>query len=151
MRRLWRSSIWHPDAIPPHERKYAAPLKRVVFPVFDIAVLILGIAGLFSGFQALKLTFPDPVPTLIYGTLGAMGSLCFIGCGFPRLWAVEISGKVLILMSLGVLFVAMIIAGATVPGHTGIVIAPMVFVMTLIPFLRLWILGVEWGDRRRDS
>lgn len=148
MRRLRDASIWNPDAIPRHERKYAAPLKRVVFPVFDVAVFVLGVAGLFSGFQALKLTFPDPVPTLIYGTLVAMGALCFVGCTFPRLWAMEITGKVLILMSLGVLFVAMIIAGATVPGHTGIVIAPMVFVMMLIPFLRLWILGVEWGDRR---
>ncbi len=148
MRRLWRASIWHPDAIPRHEWKYAAPLKRVVFPVFDIAVLILGIAGLFSGFQALKLTFPDPVPTLIYGTLVAMGAACFVGCAFPGLWAMEITGKVIILMSLAVLFVAMIIAGATIPGHTGIVIAPMVFVMMLIPFLRLWILGVEWGERR---
>lgn len=148
MRRLGEASIWHPSAIPPHERKYAAPLKRAVFPVFDIAVVVLGIAGMASGFQALRLTFPDPVPTILYGTLVAMGVACFIGCAFPRLWAIEIGGKILILMTLGVLFVAMIIAGVTVPGHTGIVIAPMVFVMMLIPFLRLWILGVEWGDRR---
>jgi hypothetical protein len=148
MLRLWRASIWHPDAIPLHERKYASPLKRVVFPVFDVAVVVLGIAGLASGFQALRLTFPDPVPTLLYGTLVAMGVICFIGCAFPRLWAMEIGGKILILMTLGVLLVAMLIAGATVPGHTGIVIAPMVFVMMLIPFLRLWILGVEWGGRR---
>lgn len=148
MRRLWRASIWHPDAIPLHERKYAGPLKRVVFPLFDVAVVVLGIAGLFSGFQALRLTFPDPVPTLLYGTLVTMGVACFIGCAFPRLWAVEIGGKIIILMTLGVLFVAMIIAGVNVPAHTGLVIAPMVFVMMLIPFLRLWILGGEWGDRK---
>lgn len=142
-----RASIWHRNAIPTLEKKYASPLKRVVFPVYDVAVMLLGVAGLFSGFQALKLTFPAPVPGILYGTLVTMGVLCFVSCAFPRLWLPELIGKLVILMALGVLFVAMLIAGATIPGHTGIAIAPMVVVMMLFPFLRLWILGVEWGDR----
>ncbi|MEW1705945.1 hypothetical protein AB0230_01780 [Microbacterium sp. NPDC089190] len=142
-----RASIWHPDAIPAGERKYASPLKRVLFPVFDAAIILFGIAGLRVGFQAMTLTFPMPVPSIIYGLLIAAGAICFIGCAFPRLWVQEIVGKLVILMTLGVLLVAMLIAGTTIPGHTGVAVAPMVFVMTLPPFLRLWLLGVEWGDR----
>ncbi|MDF2919739.1 MAG: 21, gp21 [Microbacterium sp.] len=147
MRALWRASIWARDSIPRSERKYAAPLKRVVFPVFDVVVVLLGIGGLGTGFQALRLTFPDPVPTVLYGTLVLCGVVCFFGCAFPRLWVAEIAGKMAILTTLGVLLIAMLIAGTTVPGHTGLVIAPMVFGMMLVPFLRLWVLGVEWGDR----
>jgi hypothetical protein len=145
--RLARASIWHRNAIPLAERKYASPLKRVLFPVFDVAIVLFGIAGLRVGFQAMTLTFPMPVPSIIYGLLIGAGVVCFVGCAFPRLWLPEIVGKLIILMTLGVLLVAMLIAGTTIPGHTGVAVAPMVFVMTLPPFLRLWLLGVEWGDR----
>lgn len=148
--RIARASIWAKGAIPLAERKYASPLKRVLFPVYDIAIVIFGIAGLKVGFQAMTLTFPAPVPSIIYGLFIGTGALCFVGCAFPRLWLPEIVGKLLILMTLGVLFVAMIIAGTTIPGHTGVAVAPMVFVMMLPPFLRLWLLGVEWGDRGKS-
>jgi hypothetical protein len=145
--RIVEASIWHPSAIPALERKYASPLKRVLFPVYDLAIILFGLAGLNVGFQAMNLTFPSPVPSVIYAVLLLSGVVCFVGCAFPALWVQEIVGKLLILMTLGVLLVAMLIAGTVVPGHTGVAVAPMVFVMMLPPFLRLWLLGVEWGDR----
>lgn len=146
-RRLARESIWHPDAIPKSEAKYAAPLKRVGFPVFDLVVIVLGALGLRIGFQALSLAFPPPGPTVLYLVLVAAGAVCFVSCAFPRLWLPEIIGKFVIGATLGVVLVAMIVAGVTVPGHTGLMVAPILVVMMLFPLLRLWILGWEIADR----
>lgn len=148
LRRLHRASIWAPDAIPASEEKYAAPLKRFVFPAFDLVVVVLGVFGLSTGFQAVRLTFPHPIPALLYGTLIVMGVVCFVACHFPRLWAPEIVGKFMIFVTLGVLFIAMLVAANEVPGHTGFVIAPLIVGMALFPMLRLWILGVELAKRR---
>lgn len=151
LRRLWRASIWHRDAIPEVERKYGSPLKRVLFPVYDIAVIILGVAGLQIGFQAVARAFPHPAEVVLYAVLTIAGLVCLIGCSFPRLWLQEIVGKFVILFTLGVVMVAMLVAGATLPGHTGFMVAPILIVMMLPPLLRLWILGWEIAARRRKQ
>ncbi|MDY0830725.1 hypothetical protein SK224_16440 [Microbacterium sp. BG28] len=151
MRALWRASIWHPDAIPPIEEKYASPLKRVLFPVYDLVVIWLAWAGLGAGFRALALTFPSPGPSVLYGALMAAGLVCFIGAAFPRLWVAEIVGKLAILALLGILMAAMYVAAAEIPGHTGANVAPMIAGMMLPPLLRLWILGVEWAGRSEGA
>lgn len=151
LRRLWRASIWHRDAIPEVERKYGSPLKRVLFPVYDIAVIILGVAGLRIGFQAVERAFPHPAEAVLYAVLTIAGVVCLIGCSFPRLWLQEIVGKFVILFTLGVVMVAMLVAGATLPGHTGFMVAPILIVMMLPPLLRLWILGWEIAARRRKQ
>lgn len=149
MRRLWREWIWHPSAIPVDEAKYASPLKRALFPAFDVIMVVLGLAGLSTGFQALRLTFPAPLPTVLYATLAVAGFVCFVTCQFPRLWAIEVVGKFIILVALAVLFAAMIVAAREIEGHSGLAIAPMIAGLSLIPFLRLWLLAVEWAGRRR--
>ncbi len=149
MRRLWRASIWHPSAIPIDEAKYASPLKRVVFPAFNVIMIALGLAGLSTGFEALRLTFPTPFPTVLYSTLVVAGLVCFGACAFPRLWAWEVVGKFVILVGLAVLFAAMLVAAAEIEGHSGRAIAPMIVGLSLIPFLRLWILAAEWAGRKR--
>lgn len=151
LRRLWRASIWHPAAIPENERKYGSPLKRVLFPVYDIAVIILGIVGFGTGFQAVARAFPEPAELVLYAVLTVAGVVCLIGCSFPRLWLPEIAGKFVILFTLGVVLVAMLVAGATLPGHTGFMVAPILIVMMLPPLLRLWILGWELAARRRKQ
>ena len=93
LRMVLRNTIWYRDAIPPGERKYAAPLKRVVFPVYDMAVILLGLFGLLVGFQATDAALPAPGPTVLYTVMLLAGVLCLVGCAFPVLWAVEIAGK----------------------------------------------------------
>jgi hypothetical protein len=149
LRRLYRASIWARGSIPAGERKYAGPLKWFVFPAFDIAMVLLGSFGLASqGFKAIALTFPPPIPAVLYGTLIVSGVLCFGGCVFPRFWPVEIAGKSVILAALFVLIAAMLVAAAEIPGHTGVMISVLLGVASLFSMLRLWILGVEIADRR---
>lgn len=150
LRTVWRNTIWYRDAIPPLERKYAAPLKRVVFPVYDVAVICLGLFGLLVGFQAIDAALPSPGPTILYTVIFLAGVLCLNGCAFPVLWTVEIAGKTIILITMMVLLLAMLTAAWTIPEHTGLMLTPLIVVMMLIPILRLWILGVEIAGRRAE-
>jgi len=149
MRGLWRASIWHPGAIPWHERKYASPLKRVVFPVYDIIIVLVGLVGSQAGVAAISQAIPDPGPAFLYGGLMVAGAVCFVGCAFPRLWVAEIIGKSVILTSLILLLGAMLAAPFRVEGYTGLTFAPVIGMMILVPLLRLWILGIEMAERRR--
>ena len=149
MRWLWERSVWHPAAIPPLERKYASPLKRVVFPVYDVVVALVGYFGLTAGVKAITLALPEPGPTFLFGGLIVAGVVCFFGCVFPRLWPAEILGKGVILVALLTVLFAMLIAAWRVDGYTGLAFAPVIVMMILIPLLRLWILGIEIADRRR--
>jgi len=147
LRKLFRQTIWHPSAIPPLERKYAVPLKRVVFPIYDIVVVLVGLLGLVAGIRAIDEALPAPGPAVLFWTLAVSGVVCFFGCTVPRWWVAEIAGKSAILISLLVVLIAMLVAAFRVDGYTGLTIAPIIVVMLLVPLLRLWILGVEIAER----
>ena len=149
MRRVWAATIWSRGAIPPQERKYASPLKRVIFPVYDAAVALVGYFGLNAGVKAISLAVPDPWPTFLFWGLIVAGVVCFFGCAFPKLWVAEILGKGAILVSLLSLLFAMLVTAWRVEGYTGLAFAPVIVMMIMFPLLRLWILGIEITERRR--
>lgn len=144
-----RATIWAPDAIP-HDAgyRYESPIKRVFLPAYDVIILWLGLAGLLVPLQAVGQALPEPWPAVLYIALAASGIACFFGIAFPRLWHVEITGKVAILGLLMMLTVSMVLAGITIPGHTGITITPILIGLMIPPLIRLWTLGSELGDRR---
>lgn len=147
MRRLFQASVWHPDAIPPLERKYASPLKRFVFPAFDIIMLVVGVRSMFVGIPSIDVLLPGVVAYGFYIAWTVLAAACLIGAAFPRLWPFEIGGKIALFAVLATYLVALRTAPALYEGArdavSGLVIAAM-----LIPSLRLWILGVEERDRR---
>lgn len=150
--RLGRASIWYPSAIP-HDagHRYESPIKRVFLPAYDLIILWLGLGGLVVPLQAVGQALPMPWPNVLYIALAAAGIVCFFGIAFPRLWRMEIAGKVAILGLLAMLVVSMILAGITIPGHTGITITPIMIGLMIPPLIRLWTLGSELGDRRASQ
>lgn len=149
---VFAATIWAPNAIPRAEAKYATPLKRVVLPLFDVTVIILGVLGIESGgFKALQLALPTPMPTAVYAAITIAAVVCFAGVAFPRLWVAEIAGKTTLVALLSLLGVSLVVAGTTVPGHAGLVAAPMVSWGIIIALLRLWILGREIAKRKTGA
>ncbi|ERG63551.1 hypothetical protein L332_03675 [Agrococcus pavilionensis RW1] len=146
---LWRASIWHPTAVP-HDAAYiyVSPIKRVFLPAYDFVILWLGLAGLVQGFQSMSAIMPGVTPKLIYGALALAAAVCFLGCAFPRLWRIEIGGKIAIVSILSMIALSMTIAGLTIPNHTGITITPMVVALLIPPLIRLWTMGRERGRRK---
>src|SRR3546814_459103 len=99
------------------------------------------------GFRGSREAFPEPGPSILYGVLLGAGIACLLGCCFPRLWVIEITGKLIILTILAVVLISMLVAASSVSGYTGLAVVPVMVVMMLPPLLRLWILGVELSGR----
>ena len=145
---LWRASVWHPTAIPHNSAYiYVSPLKRVFLPAYDVVILWLGLAGIVQGFQSMSAIMPAFMPFVLYTSLAIAGVVCFVGCAFPRLWKVEVGGKVVIVAILTMIAISMTIAGFTLPNHTGITVTPLVIGLLIPPLIRLWTLGREHGRR----
>lgn len=143
--RLRRPTVWAPGAIPADEVKYAGPLKRVVFPLFDVALIVAGFYAVRSGIPSLDQLLPDRFSDALAYTfvLCAFGAL--LGIVYPALWAVEMIGKVLLVGILGMYFLAL----RTLAGPDGNRDFISALVLAIVPWLlfRLWIIGVELRKR----
>lgn len=145
MRGLFRASIWHPEAIPPGEWKYRN-LKRVWLPIYDAIAVVAGIVAALQGSPLLNRLFPDVlVDGLGYG-LAVIAFVCLVGVAFPRLWAVEIIGKI-ILVSLVAAYATMILIFPATPTPNHFVVLMLAFSLPL-PLFRLNLLGEEVKERR---
>lgn len=147
--RLWRSTIWAPGAIPKAEVKYAGPLKRVALPVFDLLLILGGYYAVIAGIPALDELLPDPVSDALGMLFAACAVVCLMGAVFPRLWPLEVVGKILVVAVLGMYFIAL----RTVDGGspTRLFISTAVVWGMVLPILRLWWLGTEYGARHFDE
>jgi len=153
LRALWRASIWHPDAIPLHEKKYAS-LKRVWLPLYDTVAILAGIAAIAYGSRLLDRLY-GPFTDVIGVVFIAVAAVCFAGVAFPCLWAVELAGKV-VLVGMIVAYISGIVVSPS-PEQLLAREAPSWFIVAMLA-LNLWLplwrienLTGEWADRRADE
>ncbi|MEV8023410.1 hypothetical protein [Microbacterium sp. NPDC080220] len=148
IRRLWRASIWHPDAIPPIEWKYRN-LKRLWLPVYDLIAIWAGVQAVLFGSSLLNRLFP----ALFVDTVGMVFTVAafaaLLGVAFPRLWAVEIFAK-LVLVALVAGYVAAILLFSKTPEPNTFVVGMLGWGLPLALF-RLHMLGEEIKERRESA
>ena len=149
-RRLWAASIWHPSAIGPLEQKYRS-LKRVWLSAYDLVALLAGITAALYGSRLLDRLYGDATD-VIGGFFSFIALVCLAGVSFPRLWAVEIIGKS-ILVGMVVAYAFAIVLSPS-PEQLAAREAPSWFVTVILllplplPLFRLELLATEWADRR---
>ncbi|MDJ1113247.1 hypothetical protein [Microbacterium dauci] len=149
MKRLWRASIWHPDAIPPDEFKYRS-LKRVWLPIYDGIAVGAGLWAAAFGSPLLHSLLEEQVIDVMGILLAAVATVCFLGVAFPGLWKVEIGGKVTLMALLGAYAFAVAVFRTNPDPAAGFV----AFVIALgipLPLFRLTLLGEEIKERRGES
>lgn len=146
VRVLYRVSVWHPDSVDPEEFKYRH-LKRVWLPLFDAVSIAIGVLGVAHGSRLLnELYQPALVDTV--GTVYIIASgLALLGVAFPRLFAIEILGKLVMLTTLGT-YSALVwtsyFSGAATAGF----VAAILMLSLVLPLFRLQMLGEEIKERR---
>lgn len=145
LRRVGGATIWAPGAIPPEERKYAGPLKRVALPVLDLLLVLGGFYAVTSGIPALDDLLPEHVSDALGFLFVVCACVCLLGAAFPRLWGVEVAGKILVVAILGMYFIALRTVDGGTP--TRLFVSAVVLWSLVLPILRLWWLGVEYGAR----
>ncbi len=96
LRWLRDRSIWAHDAIPEGEKKYRN-LKRIYLPAYDAVVVYIGLMGALFGSNLLNSIFHAELVDILSWTFAAAGAVCFLGVAFPKLWAVEMFSKLILL------------------------------------------------------
>lgn len=98
---LGRASIWHREAIPVAEGQTSRELKRVVLPVFDGLLIVMGYMAIAHGMPSFDIVHSNTISTVAGWTLLTGGATAFVGVAFPRLWVAEVVGKLLAVAVLG--------------------------------------------------
>lgn len=101
LRGLWRATIWHPSALPITEGSASREMKRIVLPIFDVLVIVMGLNAVYNGMPSFDLAFPLWVAVGAAWVLLASGVIALIGITFPRLWVAEMVGKFAMTIVLG--------------------------------------------------
>lgn len=156
IRRLWAASIWAPGVVPLGDSWRNA--KRLWLPLFDLIMIAAGIHAIVFGSRLLDRLY-GPATDTIGAVFAVIAAACLTGVAFPRLWPVEIVGKI-ILVSMLAGYIAGIILSPS-PEQLAAREAPSWFVasmllgLTTFPLARLDRLLDEWvrrrGTRRRES
>lgn len=149
LRRLFAASIWAPEAITVDEWKYRN-LKRVLLPAIDLFFIFGGFSAVRFGIPAISEFFPDPVVDAFSFTLSLVAFACLVGVSFPRLWAVEIVAKILLLVQLVTYVTSLFLLTAVGEGNRGFVL----FVSAVAAAVILWritLLAAEWQERRLNA
>jgi hypothetical protein len=144
--RLYRASIWHPDAIPLDEYKYRNS-KRILFPLIDITILLMGAAAFVWGIPSLS-TFYDKWVVNVYSiTLSSAAVLAFIGVAFPSMWKLELGAKATMLGQFTTLAACLIFLTADGNDGRGYV-AGLCVIAGLVVGYRISVLASEWQARK---
>lgn len=147
LRTIGRATIWHRNAIPPHEGEIARDVKRWLLPALDIALIIGAFRGIHGGMPTFALVFNDTASYVGAVAVLAFAIGCLVGVSFPRLWLLELISKCglgFILATYGVLL--MVAAAGEYPAR-GIVAGACSGVAIVILWRVFW-LAREWRRRR---
>ena len=128
--RFKRLTVWHPMNTDPSDDYRHGP--RFWYPVFDLMMIALGTYAYFFGSPLLDRLFPIRFVELLGVAIITSAVLAAIGAVFPRLYLVELVGK------LGLVFLLAGYAGtvATLHGAT----EPNGFLVITL-FSLVWLLG----------
>jgi len=142
MRSLWRATIWHPDAIPSTEGSTSREMKRIVLPLFDLLVIVMGFNAVTRGMPSFSIVYDDAVATLAAWALLAAGVVALAGVSFPGLWWLEAAGKLAMMAVLGGYAAAIWVAYFQGSGGRAFVAAGLTALL-ILPLWNLYRLGRE--------
>lgn len=97
--RFKRATVWHPLNTDPNDEYRHGP--RFWYPGYDIITIILGVYALWLGSPLLNRLFPTWFTDTLGIVLIVSATAALLGVVFPRLFLVELAGKMGIVFMLG--------------------------------------------------
>lgn len=150
IQRLFRASVWHPDAVDTESFKYRN-LTRVWLPLFDLISGGIGWLAFLYGSRLLNDMFPEWLVDIAGIAFLVASAVALVSVLFPRLYMAEIISKVAMLSLLGT-YSFIVLKGFFFEGqvYSGFV-ALMLALPVIFPLARLQILGEEIKQRRVEN
>lgn len=149
--RLKMISVWGPGGVPTayttSDREYdaVAAFYRVVLPLYDVGIMMLGIFGTIFGVPAIEEFFPHPITNVSCVLIFLSGLAAFAGISFPALVPLEAWGKIAFIGFMygyaGSLIWLLFVDGEVTRGFVSV----LAVFFTLLPLFRLYLLR-----RQRD-
>lgn len=142
MKRLINSTVWARSGVSAADWRFRG-IFRFVLPTTDLLFLWFGVVGWTNGVSSVQTAAGDQWQTWWSAGIAVSALLAFVGVSFPKLWAVELCGKIA-LVSLVSAYVALYVArSVTDPNITAL--AGLMLILILVPIWRLADLGrVAW-------
>lgn len=137
--------MWAPDALAIDEWRWRG-IRRVLLPIYDLAMMIGGVIGAYAGIPAIEKFFPETVTDIGSAALAGAGFACFIGVAIPRAWLIEAIGKLVILALLAAYGIAIFILAGDGDLTRGFVLI-IAFCAMLVPAGRLAMITGEIQER----
>jgi hypothetical protein len=147
MRKMWRATIWHPNAISLAEGETSREMKRYVVPLSDALRSIMGFTAVNLGMPSFDIMYNSFISTVAAWTLLGAAITALVGLAFPRLWVAEAVGKLLMLIVL-VGYAAALWVLVAQGGDTRGVVAAAFTGLLFLPMWNLQRIGREWRARQ---
>lgn len=145
--RVARASVWHRDGLPEQHRRFRG-IFRYVLPLSDILFLYFGIVGWHNGIRSVEEAAGQEWQTWWSLGIAVSAFVALVGVSFPKLWLVEVVGKIP-LISLVWLYIFLFLArGADDEKVTAT--AGLIVILILLPIWRVADLGfASWEQQRK--
>lgn len=146
MRRVWNSTVWAPEGVRPEDWRYRG-LYRVVLPLTDLLFMYFGVVGFHNGIASVQEAGGQAWQAWWSGGIALASFVALLGVVFPRMWRVEVVGKVA-LIGLVTYYVALFLARGLDDTNVTATAGLMV-ILVLLPAWRLVDLGfTAWRQKR---
>lgn len=141
MKRIIAASVWAPNGVSAKDWRFRG-IFRFVLPVTDLLFGWFGIVGWLNGVTSVKEAVGSDWQVGWSVLVAVSAFLAFVGVSFPKLWAVELVGKVALI---GLVSAYVLVAvGNVFQPHTSATVG-LVIILILLPIWRVGDLGfVAW-------
>lgn len=142
MKRILNATVWAPNGVSAADWRFRG-IFRFVLPTTDLLFLWFGVVGWINGVGSVQAAAGNVWQTCWSAGIALSALVAFVGVAFPKLWAVELGAKI-VLIALVTGYVALYLArGVTDPNVTAL--AGLIVILILLPVWRLADLGrVAW-------
>jgi hypothetical protein len=148
MRRLLGATVWARGGVRPEDRRFRG-IFRYVLPLTDVLFLYFGVVGWHNGIRSVEQATGDDWQTWWSLSLAVAAFVALVGVSFPRLWLVELAGKIPLITLVTVYVWVMLGRGLDDPKVTAT--AGLVVILILLPVWRVVDLAfVSWAQKRGD-
>lgn len=141
-----RLTVWHPIHTDPNDNYRHGP--RFWFPGYDIIAIILGVYALFLGSPLLNDLFPSWFTNGMGIFLIFAGGSALVGVVFPKLYMVELAGKLAIVFMLGG-YAGTVAWLSQNAGENGFVVITLIMAVWLLGPRITWLFIRVYSRRKR--
>lgn len=146
LRRVFRASVWHRDGVRPEDRRFRG-IFRYVLPLTDILFVVFGAVGWHNGIRSVEQVAGDEWQTWWSLALAVSAFVALVGVAFPRLWFVELAGKIPLIALVTLYMWVLVARGLDDPKV--LATAGLIMILILLPIWRVVDLAfVSWARKR---